>query len=289
MDLVQQNYPEGYRISYNRKHHAFQIYVKSQLSQRVLFRLNQWGLQLANHQASGINVDPFSNQSASWGYGSCVHMVSVNTSWDTWECVLNPEIRQMTADIREKTTNNIACSLSILFDSLNACMRDLPTLDPLSNEQIQIASVITCVENKIPMGAPIGSSLSKNGRRTLERIATCDSIDIRVDFFEGIVKSMFDAYQIVNPDQETRPNQDVSIANSYGAAQSLLSVGLYGDWRIHFECIGASLCVTPKYDTIGEERGADLEPHNTDIVPWQIVLLAGLCTCYQQLFPELKL
>lgn len=288
MDLVQQNYPEGYRISYSAEHHTFQIYVKSELSKRILLRLGQWGSQLANHKSSGLNIDHFSNHSASWGYGSCMHMVTVNEIWDIWECVLSPDIQVMDTNHREKAVGNIACSLSVLFDSLNACMRELPILDPSSIEPIQIASVTTYVVNRALLGAPIGSSLSRKGRGALEKITTSHSTQERKRFYTNIINSMVDVYRIVDPDQETHLNQDIVHLNRYGASQDLLSVGLYGDWRIHFECVGASLCVIPIYDAIGEERGADLEPHNTDLMNWQMVLLAGLCACYQQLFPILE-
>lgn len=278
MDLTKQNYPEGYQILYDPVKHVFRLKIKSDLGKCVLERLAQSGTFLAHHQSSyDLELDTFSYQSKYWGYGSCIRIIQDTKQmlWDTWECA----IHQST----EKTIHNALCSLSVLFDALHACMSDRGEITRV-RDPIQFSTITTIIQPQIACAYWITSSMSALAKKKLERLAKHGSDVELMTFFRHIVESMSDIYQRCLDIHSDSLYQTPQMINCHGASQGLLSVHFCErEWRIIFECVGASLCIDPIYIDGEEDQGANFQPHNTDRAIHQLTILAGLVTCYEQL------
>jgi hypothetical protein len=290
MDLVNQDYPEQYCVFYDVNRHAFRFHIEPNLSQTVLRLLIQQRTHLAYHSEQTFGVDSFECHGPRWGYGECIHILPDldQRSWVVWECVVDFKNHQPESDEAGKILWNIICSISVLLEALETCTyQDIPFSASITpSEPIQLATIHISVRPQVHYGCCISSTLSKGGRKVLEGIVTSDQAEKRALFYKTILTAMKDLHQVISQ-EKIDPSRYPLFSSSHEASQEFLSVHLYGKWRIYFECIGASLCVTPKYDEIGEDRGAELEPHNTDGPMEPLVLLAGLVSCYERLYPAL--
>ena len=288
MNLEQSKKPQVYRLRYASDRRALVISVSSEIGYDLFARDYQQDNSLGTDQNARPDADigAFEQSRESWGYGGCARVsdvVDTSGKWLEWSLSLRELLSRYKRDspMYWRTYNDITRTLALILELLNTYK---------ANDDQQSVSLATLVTSRALCGFPIVGCLSGDACQRLIRLFQDE--DTRIALMRELFEHAMDpVFRFLMSDLDPAKDKRAISMSRYSITDGYVGVSfISGSWRICFECMGASMAITPQYDDPERSdallHGAHLEPHNTDGPMQQLVIACGFARLCEILYRE---